>query len=72
MTCYVPHLLKNILDSDGTLSHWHITSEKRVHVIVEKDNQIYAVDYREDAEKFITGGKDTKIRVYDEATKTRI
>ena len=60
------------LDSDGTLNHWHVTSEKRVHTIKEQDNQIYAVDYREDAERFVTAGKDARVRVYDENTKQRV
>ncbi|PRP86887.1 hypothetical protein PROFUN_03635 [Planoprotostelium fungivorum] len=69
------HKTKNILiaaNSDGTLRHWHVTSEKCVHTITEEDNQIYAVDYRHDAERFSTAGKDFKIRLYDEQTKQRI
>jgi COMPASS component SWD3 len=49
------------VDSDGTLKYWHVTSEKCVHTITEENNQIYAVDYRADAEKFATAGKDFKV-----------
>lgn len=66
------HKTKNILiagNSDGSVKHWHVTSEKCVHTINEEGNQIYAVDYRNDAEQFATGGKDYHVRVYDEKTK---
>jgi COMPASS component SWD3 len=61
-----------ILDSDGTLRHWHVTSGKCVHVTEEDQNQIYAIDYRDDADVFATTGRDSKVRVYDETTKTLI
>ena len=57
-------------DAVGTLQHWHMTSQKRLFQIEEKDNQIYAVDYRPDGEMFATAGKDTKVRIYEESTKT--
>lgn len=34
------------------------------------ENQVYALDYDKDGTKFVTAGKDTAVRVYDEATKT--
>ena len=64
---------KNVLlsaNADGTVQHWHVTSRKCLHTITEEDNQIYALDYRDDASLFATSGKDKAVRVYDEATKT--
>ena len=66
---------KNVLlavNSDGAVQHWHITSGKRLHEIIEKDNQCFAVDYRPDGQLFATAGKDQAVRVYDESTKTLV
>jgi WD40 repeat protein len=54
----------------GVIQHWHVTSGKCLHTIEEVDNQIFALDYRPDGLEFATGGKDTAVRIYDEATKT--
>ncbi len=35
-------------------------------------NQIYTIDYRGDSEVFATAGRDAKIRVYDERTKSLV
>uniref|UniRef100_A0A7S0YQK3 Anaphase-promoting complex subunit 4 WD40 domain-containing protein n=1 Tax=Hemiselmis tepida TaxID=464990 RepID=A0A7S0YQK3_9CRYP len=64
---------KNVLLSvcaNGTVRHWHMTSMKCLHTIVEGDNQVYALDYRPDGLKFATAGQDYQVRIYDEATKT--
>ena len=66
---------KNVLlavNSDGAVQHWHITSGKRLHEIIEEDNQCFAVDYRPDGQLFATAGKDQAVRVYDESTKTLV
>jgi len=64
---------KNVLVSTnavGAIQHWHVTSGKCLHTMVEEnDNQIFALDYRPDGMQFATAGKDTFVRVYDEATK---
>ena len=65
---------KNVLVSAnavGAIQHWHVTSGKCLHTIVEEDNQVFALDYRPDGGEFATGGKDMTVRIYDEATKTR-
>ena len=65
---------KNVLVSTnavGAVQHWHVTSGKCLHTIEERDNQIYALDYRPDGIEFATGGKDATIRLYDESTKTQ-
>eukprot|EP00736_Rhodelphis_marinus_P000940 Rmarinus@m.18196 len=58
--------------ADGRVCHWHVTSGKCLHTIEEEGNQVYALAYRADAAQFVTGGKDFQIRLYDEATKTKI
>jgi WD40 repeat protein len=50
-----------VQDAAGTVRHWHVTSGKCVHTINEEGNQVYAVDYSPDAEKFATAGKDVKV-----------
>ena len=64
---------KNVLlavSADGSAQHWHVTSGRRLHSIMEEDNQIFSVDYRADGALFATAGKDKAVRVYDEATKS--
>jgi COMPASS component SWD3 len=67
---------KNVLISSnaaGTVQHWHMTSGKCLHSIEEENkNQVYALDYNSEGTKFVTAGKDTAVRVYDEATKSLI
>ena len=59
-----------VANSDGTVQHWHITSQRCLHTVTEEDNQVYALDYQHDGARFATAGKDYTVRVYDEATKT--
>lgn len=69
------HKTKNIMiaaNSDGTLRHWHVGTSKCVHTTKEEGNQIYAAEYRQDANIFATAGKDHIVRIYDENTKTCI
>lgn len=54
----------------GTVQHWHMTSGKCLHALEDAENQVYAMDYNEEGTQFVTAGKDTALRVYDEATKT--
>eukprot|EP00501_MAST-03F_sp_TOSAG23-6_P002520 GSMAST32.ASY1.ANO1.2657.1 assembled CDS len=64
---------KNVLlacNADGSVDHWHMSSGRRLHTITEEDNQILCVDYCTDGSKFAAAGKDKKLRIYDEATKT--
>ena len=52
-----------------------MTSGKRLHTMTETTprtgdkNQVFALDYRPDATQFVTAGKDTIVRLYDESTK---
>lgn len=34
------------------------------------DNQIFCLDYSNDGNEFVTAGKDARLRIYDESTKT--
>ena len=57
---------KNVLTSvnaNGTVRHWHMTSMKCLHTIVEEGNQVYALDYRGDGLKFATAGQDYQVTI---------
>jgi hypothetical protein len=58
--------------ADGTLSHWHVNSGKKLHSITEEKNAINAVDYSFDYKNFITAGNDITVRLYDDDMKTEI
>lgn len=63
---------KNVIlaaNASGTVQHWHMTSGKCLHS-VQEENQVYALDYDAEGARYVTAGKDTAVRVYDEATKT--
>eukprot|EP00002_Diphylleia_rotans_P003676 TRINITY_DN12561_c0_g1_i1.p1 TRINITY_DN12561_c0_g1~~TRINITY_DN12561_c0_g1_i1.p1 ORF type:complete len:289 (-),score=47.45 TRINITY_DN12561_c0_g1_i1:326-1192(-) len=63
---------KNVLVAtyaEGITRHWHVTQSKCMDTIAEGENNLYALDYNPDATRFATGGKDYRIRVYDESTK---
>ena len=49
-----------------------MTSGKCLHSFEDEENQVYAMDYDSEGARFVTAGKDTAVRVYDEATKTAI
>lgn len=59
-------------NATGAVQHWHMTSGKCLHSSQDEGNQVYAVDYNQEGTKFVTAGKDTAVRVYDEATKTLV
>jgi COMPASS component SWD3 len=54
----------------GAIQHWHMTSGKCLHSFADAENQVYCLDYNEDGSQFVCAGKDTVVRVYDEATKS--
>jgi len=67
--------VKNVLvagNADGVVQHWHATQGKSLFRFVEPDNQVLAMDYRPDGARFATVGKDRKVRIYDDATKTHV
>ena len=64
-----PGVTKNVLisvNANGSLQHWHTTSGKLLSTIYDELNPLLCVDYKPDGTKFITGGTDCVIRVYDE------
>lgn len=64
---------RNVLlaaNADGSVSHWHVTTQKCLYKLEEDGNQVYALDYNPSGTQFATGGRDHKIRIYEEATKT--
>lgn len=56
--------------ADGSLRHWHATSGKCLHQRFEEDNHIYGLDFNNDGTLLATAGKDHKVRIYDETTKS--
>lgn len=61
-----------VVDCDGEIHHWHVTSQKCLSTIVEPDNQVFALDYHPQGTGFCSTGKDAKVRVYDESTKALV
>jgi len=54
--------------ADATVRHWHVPTGKCLSTIYEGgDQQVFACDYRQDGQVFATGGKDKRVRIYDEA-----
>ena len=54
--------------ADSTVRHWHVPTGKCLSTIYEgSDQQIFACDYRQDGQMFATGGKDKRVRLYDES-----
>ena len=58
--------------ADGTVSHWHTKTGKKINSIKEENNAINCIDYSFDNKTFITAGNDITVRVYDEDMKTEI
>jgi len=56
----------------GVVQHWHMTSGKCLHSLESETNEVYALDYNSEGTQFVTAGKDTKVRIYDEATKSLV
>eukprot|EP01006_Ploeotia_vitrea_P045285 TRINITY_DN66927_c1_g1_i1.p1 TRINITY_DN66927_c1_g1~~TRINITY_DN66927_c1_g1_i1.p1 ORF type:complete len:346 (+),score=-6.74 TRINITY_DN66927_c1_g1_i1:144-1181(+) len=59
-------------NATGVIQHWHMTSGKCLHSAEDQGNQVYALDYNDDGSRFATAGKDTFIRIYEEATKSLV
>ena len=52
----------------GTIERWTVgPNPKCTGTLVEADNQVYAIDYSSDGLQIASAGKDTAVRVYDEA-----
>lgn len=52
----------------GVITAWDIITKKAVRTIQENDNEVYALNYRNDGKVFCTAGKDRCVRVYDART----
>lgn len=60
------------VSADGWIKEWNTKSAKNTFLMQESNNQIFALTYSREGDKFLTGGKDAKIRVYDNETKKMI
>jgi COMPASS component SWD3 len=57
--------------ADGTLKHWHATSGKLLHCRLDNpDNHLFCLDFNNEGTQVAVAGRDTYIRIYDEATKS--
>jgi WD40 repeat protein len=56
--------------AEGAIRHWHATSGKCLHQRIEDDNHVYTLDFNNDGTLLASAGRDKKIRVYDETTKS--
>ena len=66
---------KNVLlvgNANGALQHWHITSGKCLHSMVDDENQYYALDYMPNGSKFAAAGKKPVIQLFDEDTRKEL
>ena len=55
------------------ISYWHSTSSKCIYSMKDpNESDLYSVDYDCLGQTFCTSGKDFKIKIYDESTKTLI
>ena len=59
-------------NSAGLVQHWHMTSGKCIFSQEDEGNAVYTVNYDNEGDRFATAGKDTNVRLYDEATKSLI
>ena len=54
------------------VQHWQLSSGECVDTFTDKQNEVFALDYNAEGTQFATGGRDAKIRLYDEGTKTNV
>jgi WD40 repeat protein len=64
-----------MVDSDGSLRHWHATSGQLMAESVddhELDLQLLHVTYAPKGDQFVTCASDNNIRVYDGHTHRKV
>lgn len=60
------------VSADGKVSSWHTLNGKKLHSFEEKNNPIMCLDINAEGNKFVTGGNDKVVKLYDDETKTLI
>ncbi|CEP01851.1 Anaphase-promoting complex subunit 4-like WD40 domain-containing protein [Plasmodiophora brassicae] len=58
--------------ADGSLQHFHASTQQRLHRIDEPGNEIYAIDFTTSGDLLASAGHDGKVRLYDETNKALI
>jgi COMPASS component SWD3 len=56
--------------SNGTVLVWHASARKFIHRYEEIENPINCVDINKSGTKFVTGGNDENVKVYDLGKKS--
>ncbi len=57
--------------ANGSIKHWHVSSGKCLHQRCDdEDNHLYCMDYCPDGSKFAVAGRNHRVLVYDETTKS--
>jgi len=60
------------VSADGFIKEWTTKNPQVVWKYQEPDNQLFCLDFNQQSDKFATGGKDTKVRLYDYQSKKLI
>ena len=58
-----------VVSVTGKINHWHLKRGRIIHSMLDKDNQLFAIDYTADGSKFAAAGKKLHLNLYDEVTK---
>ncbi|CAD8156533.1 unnamed protein product [Paramecium octaurelia] len=51
--------------ANGSIIYWHATSKQSLFNLEDKDNQINCCEFSLDGDKFVIGGSDCQVKLYD-------
>jgi len=61
------------VSAGGEITYWHAASSKSIITIQNPDNtDLYALDFSKIGDMLAVGGKDYKVKLYDDSTKSLI
>lgn len=72
MTQKVANKILVASSADGWIYYWHVKSGKLLYTINESPNDIYCLDYDRTYSTLASAGKDLRIRLYDEKSKSPV